>query len=195
MLLDDKVKSESYSLEVLDIMASAPTEASVVRLLLLTSLSEVSFLRNAVPDAWKLLSADFRFDFEDFNGFQAFVQSLASKGWGWYRESDLYELFSQFAQRNSLPPIAGDQFSHMLDFYSAEPEQTLKWGVPFPFTRLREWFVYWRGLDEAEGIVILERMSVASRSKLQGLVIHSPVLLSKPEKIQQTVFVPPNGLR
>jgi hypothetical protein len=145
MLVDNKAEFLGMTPELRDLLsgASSANENKTIPLALATGMREVTFLADAVPNAWRELAGRIGFTLEEGVRFQAFTQALMNTGHLWFRADDLLEMFTDFVKARSLDMIAEHQFRRLVDFFSAPPETIESWGIAIPFVRFGDWLAYW----------------------------------------------------
>jgi hypothetical protein len=82
MLVDNKAEFLGMTPELRDLLsgASSANENKTIPLALATGMREVTFLADAVPNAWRELAGRIGFTLEEGVRFQAFTQALMNTG-------------------------------------------------------------------------------------------------------------------
>lgn len=145
VLIDHKAEFLGMPPELREILSSGTStdENKTIPLALATGMREVTFLADAVPNAWNELATRIGFTLDEGVRFQAFIQALMSTGDLWFHTDDILETFTDFVKLRNLAPIAEEQFHRLVDFFSLSPETIETWGIAIPFVRFGNWLGYW----------------------------------------------------
>ncbi|MET0166694.1 MAG: hypothetical protein ABW318_17020 [Vicinamibacterales bacterium] len=142
-LLNGKLQFLALSPGVQEMAAKGSSPREIVPMIVETGMTEVEFLRDAVPKAWKRLASHLGFTIDEGLRFQAFITALMETGGLWFRTEGLCRTFSKFLHDEGFPSVSSDRQKSLVTFFSATPEEIESWGIAVPFVRVGDWLAYW----------------------------------------------------